>query len=127
MSVDQFVSRTLGKLTSRIGKCSNKLSYAGGTIFVDHATGLAFVCHQMSLHSGDMVQAKHKFEEFARQHGMRIQGCHADNHLFGSAEFLADIELQGQTMTYSGVGAHHQNGVSIGNINERCHRSLQHW
>jgi hypothetical protein len=42
-----------------------------------------------------------------------VKPYHADNnHPFGSAEFQADIKNQDQELTFSGIGAHHQNGLA---------------
>ena len=55
---------------------------------------------------------KRAFELEASRAGMRIKSYRADNHPFASKEFKQDLELMGQTISYSGVGAHHQNGVA---------------
>ena len=41
-----------------------------------------------------------------------LQSFPADNHPFQAKAFLDDLDLQDQTITYSGVGAHHQAGVA---------------
>ena len=58
------------------------------------------------------MKCKYDLEHFARQHGIKIKSYHADNHPFTSKEFLADIECQEQTISLSGVGAHHQNAIA---------------
>ena len=58
------------------------------------------------------MKCKYDLEHFARQHGVKIKSYHADNHPFTSKEFLDDIERQEQTISLSGVGAHHQNAVA---------------
>jgi transposase InsO family protein len=37
---------------------------------------------------------------------------HADNGVFTSAEFRDDMKRKGQQIRFSGVGAHHQNGIA---------------
>jgi hypothetical protein len=49
---------------------------------------------------------------FAKQFNVKINHNHADNAPFGANEFKADIANQDQGLTFSGVGAHHQNGVA---------------
>jgi hypothetical protein len=51
-----------------------------------------------------------------------VKAYHADNHPFGSAEFRADITNQNQELTFSGTGAHHQNGVA-----EHAIRTVTSW
>ena len=120
VSVDQYVCKTPGRQLHGFGK--GKTRYNGGTIFVDHATSYISVHHQISLRAGETIQKKHQFERHAKANGVRIKGYRADNHPFESAEFLADLELQNQSITYSGVGAHHQNGVA-----ERALQTVISW
>jgi ribosomal protein S12 methylthiotransferase accessory factor YcaO len=64
------------------------------------------------LNTGETLRAKKAFEQVAAQFGITITGYRADNVPFGSQEFMAHIEDNHQTMTFSGMGAHHQNGVA---------------
>ncbi len=56
--------------------------------------------------------SKRLFDQFAATHGVTLQKIRADNHPFGSAEFRADCKDKNQELDFSGVGAHHQNGVA---------------
>ena len=38
------------------------MTYGGGTIFVDHASGFTLVEHQVLLSEGDTISAKRNFE-----------------------------------------------------------------
>jgi hypothetical protein len=58
----------------------------------------------------------------AAQSGVTIKGYRADNAPFGSEEFVAEIALKKQTLDFSGVGAHHQNGVA-----ERAIKTVTYW
>ncbi len=53
-------------------------------------------------------------EAEAKRHGVTIKHYHADNGLFRTKPFEQDIEKKGQTLTFAGVGAHHQNGIAGG-------------
>ena len=53
---------------------------------------------------------------------MKIKHFRADNAPFGAAEFRTNLELNGQTIDFSGVGAHHQNGVA-----ERAIQTVTSW
>jgi hypothetical protein len=60
---------------------------------------------------------------------VRIKGYLADNLPFNSADFRADLTNKHQTIDFSGVGAHHQNGVaerSIKTITSLAHAMLLH-
>ena len=94
------------------GKENKDDQYNGGTLFIDHASSMVFIQHQVSLCTGETPQAKHKFEQLACEHGVAIKSYHADNSPFGNADFVHSIEDHGQAIKFSGVGAHHQNGVA---------------
>jgi hypothetical protein len=114
--MDQYISGLHGRLPHTKGKEAKSKKFTGGTIFVDHASGLIHHRHQVSLRSGETLKGKHAFEHFSAQHGVRITAYHADNHPFNSEQFRQDLENKRQTITSSGVGAHHQNGIAERNI-----------
>jgi hypothetical protein len=116
VSVDQFVATVPGRLPHTFGKEKGVDRYTGGTLFVDHASGLIYVQNQVSLKAGETLVGKHGFERFASWYTVKIAAYHADNHPFASEEFLADVEILDQRITFSGVGAHFQNGVAERNL-----------
>ncbi len=122
VSCDQYESRAPGRLLLSKSKGRGALQYHGGSIYIDHASGLIFVRNQISMRSGETIQGKHEFEEFARQFGVTVKRYRADNHPFTSKEFMEDLALQSQQITLSGVGAHHQNGVA-----ERSIQTVVSW
>ena len=68
------------------------------------------------------MEGKHRFDRFAALFGIKLEHFRADNHPFASKEFKADLEMCSQTISYSGVGAHFQNGVS-----ERAIQTITYW
>ena len=76
----------------------------------------------MSIQDGETLQAKHSYEKFAHQYGVKVQSYHADNKPFGNKLFTDDVRQQHQQITFSGVGAHHQNAVA-----ERAIRTITYW
>ena len=112
ISLDNYDSPVLGRLGHTRGKEADCDKVKCGSMFVDHCTGFMFTHHQSSLRTEDALHGKHLFEQFAKGFGVTIKTYHADNHPFGSAAFREDIAAQGQQLTFSGVGAHHQNGVA---------------
>jgi hypothetical protein len=105
-----------------MGKEPSKLKYHGGTIFVDHASSFIFLVNQTSLRVGETLLSKVAFERFAKTCGHKIRSFRADNMPFSSKEFQADLVTKGQEITFSGVGAHHQNGVA-----ERAIQTVTQW
>lgn len=122
VSVDQYVSSVPGRLPNTMGKEPSKLKYHGGTIFVDHASSFIFLVNQSSLRVGETLQSKIAFERFAQTCGHKIKSFRADNMPFASKEFQADLDTKEQEITFSGVGAHHQNGVA-----ERAIQTVTQW
>jgi len=103
-----------GRLPHTYG-CESKC-YTCGTLFIDHVSGKVFNYCQFSTNAYETIQSKHPLEALARQEGFDIKAYHSDNGTFTSAEFKANCERQQQEQSFSGVCAHHQNGVAEGNI-----------
>ena len=122
VSIDQYASTVLGRLPHTKGKEKKDEKYNGGTVFVDHATGYVHIEHQVSMRAGETVASKSKFEKFAMQHGVQIKRYRADNHPFNSKEFEESIDATRQSLSFSGVGAKHQNGVA-----ERTIQTITWW
>jgi hypothetical protein len=129
VSTDQYVSKQTGRLPHMKGKEKESERFVGGTIYVDEATGLVFVQHQVSLGAAETIRGKHLFERVAGTCGVSIRNYRGDNGVFKAAEYVKDLNDRGQTIKYSGVGAHHQNGVAeraIRTISESARALLLH-
>jgi transposase InsO family protein len=91
--------------------------FSGGCLFVDHASSLVHVEHQVSLTSHETLQAKHRFETMTRDRGVTPQSYLSDNSTaFTNAEFTVELRIFRQVQRFAGVGAHHHNGVAERNI-----------
>ena len=112
VSVDQYVCRLPGRLPHTKGKESPTDRYHGGTLFYDNYSGYIHLHNQVSLRIGETLVGKRALDRFASQFGVKIKKFRCDNHPFNSQEFLEDLAVNEQTVTYCGVGAHHQNGVA---------------
>jgi hypothetical protein len=89
------------------------LMYTGGCIFVDHASGLTFVEHQMSLNSHETLKVKESFERMCRNTGVTPQEYLADNSkTFTSVELSRSLANFEQAIRFAGVGAHHHNMIA---------------
>jgi GAG-pre-integrase domain len=110
VSVDQIESPTPG-LIGQIKGIPTKARYRVATIFVDSYSGISFVYLQQTTNATETLEAKHQFENYARSFGVNIVHYHADNGRFIETVWREDIRLKGQSISYSGVGAHHQNGI----------------
>jgi hypothetical protein len=113
VSIDHYESHVKGRLWRSYGKTRQEQMYCGGTIFVDHTSGLIHVEHQVSFGAMDTLVAKKSFERMALNNGVAIQRYHGDNgSAFTSHDITRHINDMKQGLSFSGVGAHHQNGVA---------------
>lgn len=75
------------------------------------------------------VDAKQAFERVCSKYGVVVRHYHADNGLFDTRKFKLSIEQAGQSLTFCGVNAHHQNGKAerrIKDITEGARTALLH-
>jgi transposase InsO family protein len=112
ISCDHYISPVPGRVIAPSGYSSVRHSYQGGTIYVDHASGWIFHRPQKTLNVNDTICGKLLLESEARDVGVTIKAYHTDNGVFNCKEFKAHCTELNQKLTFSGVGAHHQNGVA---------------
>ena len=117
VSIDQLVSPTKGFVPTHRGRPTTK-RYIGATVFVDHASDFTYV-HLMTVMNGQStVEAKRAFERLSASHGVDVKHYHADNGLFDTKVFKADIEDSQQTISFCGPNAHFQNGKAENRIKD---------
>jgi transposase InsO family protein len=128
VSVDQIESSIPGLLAQITGSLTRR-RIVGSSVYVDHGSDLSYIYHHTSMGSEETVKGKESFEQFARTHGVHIKHYHADNGRFKDNLFMKAIERNNQTISFSGVGAHHQNGIAekrIGDLQRRATALLLH-
>ena len=111
ISVDQLESPTPGFLGQVKGFLTTQ-RYHVATVFVDHFSRLGYVYLQHSTGDEETLKAKNAFEAYSRSHGVIVKHYHADNGIFAANKWLAHVESNKQSITFCGVGAHFQNGVT---------------
>jgi hypothetical protein len=104
----------MGPLTHTFGR--EQMGYYCGTLFVNHASGKLFNCGQYSTNAVETISCKRHLESLAQQEGISIKKYHADNGVFALNVFKEDCALLDQRYLFSGVRAHHQNGIAGQNI-----------
>ena len=119
VSVDQLVSPTAGFVAQMTGILTLQ-RYKYATVYVDQASRLGYTYLQKSATAEETIKGKIAFELYARSHGVKVQGYHADNGIFRANAWINHCNSRDQTMTFAGVNAHHQNGIA-----ERRIRTLQ--
>ena len=97
-----------------------KERYHYATVFVDQHSSLGFVYLQKTSNMAETLKAKETFEKYAANHGVIIRHYHADNGRFADRGWINHIQEKGQTISFCGTNAHHQNGVA-----EKCICDLQ--
>eukprot|EP00956_Cyclotella_meneghiniana_P016664 scaffold26464_cov80-Cyclotella_meneghiniana.AAC.2 len=134
ISCDHYVSPERGRNLDGFGKATASNGYTGGAIYVDHASGKIFHFPQTSLSASETLREKQTVERAASDLGFRVKAYHSDNGIFASTEFQEHCNSLGQKLSYSGVGAHHQNGVAERSIGTVCRLAraniihlLLHW
>jgi hypothetical protein len=120
--IDHYMSGLPGRLPNTYGKEKPKARFTGGAIFVDGKMGFIHHHHQVSLRVGETLKGNNTFEKGASQFGVQIRTFKADSAPFSSIEFKNGVANKGQEITFSGVGAHHQNGVA-----ERAIKTITSW
>ena len=120
ISADHYLSPHQGRLYTTFGK--ERHGYTCGTLFVDHASGKVFNCLQLSTTAAETIESKHALERLAFDEGIKIKSYHSDNGVFASDAFRSECYKSSQKLTFSGVGAHHQNGIAERNI-----KTISHW
>ncbi|KAL7535272.1 hypothetical protein ACHAWF_005115 [Thalassiosira exigua] len=109
VSVDQIISSQPGLTPQMSGFLTSKQIW-GCTTFVDHVSDYVYVhltCVSLHLrrHYSQKLLGKSLSGKQAEDH------YHADNGRFADNCFVDMCNDKDQTLTFCGVGAHHQNGI----------------
>ena len=117
VSVDQLVSPTPGLIAQMTGILTTK-RYKYATVYVDQFSRLGYVHLQRSSEAEETVQGKLAFERYMQSIGVSVQGYQADNGIFRANKWQAACREKNQSLSFTGVNAHHQNGHAERRIRE---------
>ena len=128
--MDQLVSPTPGLIAQMTGILTTK-TYKYATVYIDQYSKLSYVYLQKTSTVEKTLEGKKAFETYASSHGVKILNYHADNGIFRANEWIKSCQSSDipQGMTYSGVDAHHTNGIAerrIRDIQDNCRAMLIH-
>ena len=87
-------------------------------IFVDHFSNHVHVHLMRSASQDETLADKQAYKRLAATHEVTIRRYHADNGHFSKKAFRAAVNDTNQSISYCGVGAHHQNGISENHIKQ---------
>ena len=107
--IDQMQSNQPG-LVPRMKGRHTKSRISAVTVFLDDKSNHSFSHLQTSTGGDETLAAKHAYEIMADSFGVAVRGFHADNGIFAEKLFVDEVTLCNQTISFCGVGAHHQNG-----------------
>ena len=82
------------------------------TIYFNSISKRGFVEFQHSTDADANISGKHRMERYATKHNVKIRNFRADNGIFKSAEFRADLRKHDQDISFAAVGAHGMNGIA---------------
>ena len=82
------------------------------TVFVDQASHMGFIYLQKTCSAEETIEAKRAFEQYAESQGVRVRAYLADNGIFKAKKWVEECRQRKQDLTFSGVNAHHQNGIA---------------
>ena len=77
-----------------------------------------------SASQDETLAAKQAYKRLAATHEVTIWRYHSDNGRFVKKAFRAAVDDANQSISYCGVGAHHQNGISENHIKKLTLTSL---
>ena len=109
-SVDQIVSAQPGLIPQMAGFPTSDRIW-GKTNFCDHVSNFVYVHLMQNFTLEETLLAKKAYEKVLAQARRSAKHYHADNGRFSDKGFHQDITDKGQSITFCGVGAHHQNGI----------------
>ena len=109
VSMDHFIVSTPSRRYNSRGREALDQMIKGGVVFMDHTNRYGFVEPVVNFTAGEALHAKRSFEANLTSMGVTAVNYHTDNGVFTAAEYQDEIAKMGQKMTFSGVGAYHQN------------------
>jgi hypothetical protein len=117
----RYYTQLKGRLTKKRYRCA--------TIFVDHYSCLRYVHPQVDDTLVVTIATKRAFESFAAEHDIRILHYHCNNGRFADNTFKQACNNARQQLTFCGLNAHFQNGIterSIRDLSESARKQLLH-
>ncbi len=108
---DQLVSAQPRHIPQISGKLTHR-RVNGAMVFVDHFSDHVYAYLMRDLTLDETIPAKHGYERYLSLLGIKSKGYHANNSRFADNGFWDDCLDNDQSITFCGVGGHHQNGIA---------------
>jgi hypothetical protein len=133
VSVDQIESSEPGYVDVHTGKPTTA-KYHAASLYTDHASRFMYLKCHYSTGGQEAVAGKCLFEQLAAGHGIKIKAYRGDNGIMAKRDYLQDVEIKQQSITFAGVNNHSQNGIAERGIRTICDRArtmllhaMMHW
>ena len=110
-SIDHMISAQPGLIPQITGKLTLARFYAA-CIFVDHFSSYIYVHLCQGTTAMETREAKLAYERHCRRFDVDVLSYHGDNGRFAEKTFKNSCEEMNQSISFCGVGAHHQNGIA---------------
>ena len=78
---------------------------------MDHISTNSFTRLQCFTDDINTIAVKRSYELYAGSFGVNVKSWHTDNGIFAEKAFRDEFKVSNQTITFYGVGVHHQNGI----------------
>jgi hypothetical protein len=109
-SVDQIVSAQPGLIPQMAGFPTSDRIWST-TKFCNHIRNFVYVQLMRNFTLEKTLLAKRAYKKVLVQAGRTAKHYHANNGRFSNKGYHQDITTKGQSITFCGVGVHHQNGI----------------
>ena len=110
VGVDQLISAQPGLVPQEKGILTVRIWAA--TVFVDYVTGYIHVGLMTDQSARATLRVKHDFEHLPDTRNVKVKAYHVYDGCFAERSFMDDVKCCLQQITFCGVGAHHQNGIT---------------
>ena len=111
VSTYQLIYAKPGLVPQASGSLTND-RIKSATMAVDHFSNIHRVVLMRSTTQDETLGAKLSIENFFKQHGHNKKSWHADKGRYAEKDFKEAASFADQTITFYGVGSHHQNGIA---------------
>jgi hypothetical protein len=117
VGIDHLISAQPGLVPQEKGIMTRARIWAA-MVFIDYISGYVHVALLTDQSGESTLQAKHDFEHLAATRNVEVKHYHADNGRFAEKLFTEDVKGSNQRITFCGVGAHHQNGITENTVKQ---------
>jgi hypothetical protein len=111
VALDQMISKIPGLIPFTSGRRS-KRRFTCSNMHVDAVSKFIFSDLKESTNGVQAVKSKEAFEELTRNNDVHINHYRCDNGIYQSKLFTTHVSIEGQSQSFSGIGAHWQNALA---------------